>query len=179
MATQAARQAEFARREQELAAAERPLLAALATVGVAVSSVWDLVNSKVEYPEAVPVLLRHLTADYPAAIRSAIARALVTPTARARWTELVELFRRESNVQVREALAIAVNSLAGPEHFEGLVGLVRDRSLGPDRAMFADGIGNFRHDAVVEILRELASDPDVAVATWRKSGRCRETEVER
>ena len=47
-----------------------------ASVGWDVSSVWDLVNIDDAYPEALPVLVRHLGRPYPAVIRDGMIYGL-------------------------------------------------------------------------------------------------------
>lgn len=47
-------------RVQELHDAERPIVADLRRAGVDVDSVWDLVNTSAPYPNALPVLVKHL-----------------------------------------------------------------------------------------------------------------------
>jgi hypothetical protein len=56
-ATEDAERDERARRLRE---AERPIVDDLKRAGVSVSSVRDLVNTSVPYPDALPILLAHL-----------------------------------------------------------------------------------------------------------------------
>ncbi|MFZ5501066.1 MAG: hypothetical protein ACOY58_04040 [Candidatus Micrarchaeota archaeon] len=73
---------EMERRLAKLAEIEKPLVADLASAGWPVNSVWDLVNSSLSYPEAIPVLLRHLKIPYTFGVREGIARALTVKEAR-------------------------------------------------------------------------------------------------
>lgn len=43
---------------------EEPVVQALRKAGVHVDSVWDLVNTSVPYPDAIPVLLEHVQRPY-------------------------------------------------------------------------------------------------------------------
>ena len=61
--------------EDELRRSEEPLVEALREVGVSVTSVWDLVNTREPYPNALPVLIKHLTGDYHPKVLANIARA--------------------------------------------------------------------------------------------------------
>src|SRR4030088_3102473 len=94
-----ARKQERDQRLREQAAAyrkaEAPLVAYSNRAGVAVQSVWDLVNTKEPYPAAVPVLLEHLRRPYPERVREGIARALAVPEARIGWDILLQAFREE------------------------------------------------------------------------------------
>lgn len=95
-----ARQQERDRRLQEQAAAyrkaEAPLVEGLNRArGVAVQSVWDLVNTKAPYPAAVSILLEHLMRPYPERVREGIARALAVPEAGIGWAILLRHFERK------------------------------------------------------------------------------------
>src|SRR5262245_53969233 len=59
--------------------AETPIVEGLRAIGLKVDSVWDLVNTSVPYPEAIPVLLAHLQREYPDRVREGVARALAVP----------------------------------------------------------------------------------------------------
>jgi hypothetical protein len=52
------------------------LVEALNDSSLAVKSVWDLVNTKRAYTEAIAILVAHLEHQYPYRIREGIARAL-------------------------------------------------------------------------------------------------------
>jgi hypothetical protein len=68
--------------EREMDPEEKPLLADLASVGIQVESVWDLVNAKWDYPAAIPILAAHLQQVRHPRVREGIARALTVPEAR-------------------------------------------------------------------------------------------------
>jgi hypothetical protein len=106
-----ARNPEFMRRRQEQEArtqqcldqmhrAEIPLIDALAEAGVRVTSVWDLVNTGAQYPDALPILFDHLHRPYPDSVRTGIARALAVPEARKWWKPVLELFRANHETKV-------------------------------------------------------------------------------
>jgi hypothetical protein len=68
-------------RREEIAPEQSPLLADLTAAGIKVDSVWDLVNAKWPYPEAIPVLVDHLQRVRHAVLREGIGRALTVPEA--------------------------------------------------------------------------------------------------
>lgn len=82
MRMKAEREKALAQREAELSLVEAPLIADLASVGVNVHSVYDLVNTASPYGHAIPVLLDHLRRQYPDVIREGIARALAVRQAK-------------------------------------------------------------------------------------------------
>jgi hypothetical protein len=69
-------------RREELRPEQTPLLVQLASVGIKVDSVWDLVNAKWSYPAAIPVLSAHLQRVHHPLLREGIVRALTVPEAR-------------------------------------------------------------------------------------------------
>lgn len=54
---------------------ERPLMDELAEVGIN-AEVWDLVNTSAGYPEAIPILVKHLSMPYNRDIKEGVVRAL-------------------------------------------------------------------------------------------------------
>ena len=73
----AARDAERRERVQGLRLAEQPIVQDLRNAGCEVSSVWDLVNTSVPYPDALPVLLAHLQhGGYPDRVMESMGRAM-------------------------------------------------------------------------------------------------------
>src|ERR1017187_5714225 len=74
--------AELARLDALYRDAEAPLVRDLASLGVHVWTVWDLVNGPNSYDVAIPLLLDHLRRPYPDAISAGIARALGIPATR-------------------------------------------------------------------------------------------------
>lgn len=154
------RDAEFARRELELRMAEEPIVKDLAAVGRKVESVWDLVNTTESYPEAVPILVRHLRGDYPDRILEGIARALVVPESGGRFTELVDAFSETKDANLQWALHLAIAAAARSEHLDTLVTLVRDPVFGRNRVMFAARLARDQRRGRVTLV-DLQDDPDI------------------
>jgi hypothetical protein len=113
VAQNAAREAKRAEAEAQFRIEEDPIITDLAAAGFEVGSVWDLVNTNERYPNAIPVLLQHLTKPYHVRIREGVIRALTTPDARGVAAEaiLAEL-RQEQDSEVRWALANALTVAA-------------------------------------------------------------------
>jgi hypothetical protein len=79
---EAEHKAAIEQRREELRPEQAPLLADLASVGIEVDSVWDLVNAKWSYPAAIPVLCAYLQRVRHPLLREGIIRALTVPEAR-------------------------------------------------------------------------------------------------
>src|SRR6266540_6440176 len=86
--------AEREARVWELREAEKPIVEDLRRAGVDVSSVWDLVNTSVPYPDALPVLLEHLQrGGYPDKVMEGLATALAVRPASFAWENLRDLYQ--------------------------------------------------------------------------------------
>ncbi|MGB7158059.1 MAG: hypothetical protein WBD40_08330 [Tepidisphaeraceae bacterium] len=129
--------AEKAKRRAELEAMfdadEQPLVAALTSVGQAVTSVWDFVNTSASYPDAIPVLAEHLQRPYHFRTREGIARALSVkeargPAARVVLKELKKMTdaRDAGEGAYRFALANALVTIGDSAMQEDVVQMIND-----------------------------------------------------
>jgi hypothetical protein len=92
------------RRQDEAALVEELRLA-----GLEVSSVYDLVNTASPYPDAIPILIRHLELPHEKIIREGIIRALTIKNAGNEVeTALLHHFEKESESEVRWVIANAL-----------------------------------------------------------------------
>ena len=148
-------------RELEYARAGEPLVADLRSVGYDVDSVWDLVNIRDDYPDALPVLVRHLVKPYPPVIRDGIARALAVGRALFAWDLLYSLYLSEPDRGVKDGLATALSAMVDRTHLAELLGLLRDRRHGPSRILLLRGVTRLRDPRGAAAIEELADDPDL------------------
>lgn len=145
--------------------AENPLVKDLQDAGAQISSVWDLVNTKVPYPRLLPILFAHFDRPYPDRIREGIARALATPESRLLWDELVDRYLAESDSEanrVKWALHLAISAAADATVLDTLIRLACDRRHGRNRALFIDALDRINDPRAKATLEELANDPDLA-----------------
>ena len=153
---------------------EAHLLADLRNVGWDLNSVWDLVNTREPYPEAVPVLLKHLGRDYSDPIRDGIARALGVRAARYAWPELIAHWRTApEGTRTKDGLGVAVACAALPEDVPALIDLAYDTSLGSSRIFLLRPLMRSRNPKAREALEALADDPQLEkeIAAWKKRRR--------
>jgi HEAT repeat protein len=158
------REEERQRKVSEWRKAEIPIIEALRSRGFEVKSVWDLVNTKRRYPDAVPVLLEHLSQSYPERVREGIARALAVPEARSGWQILLETFRRETDtttVGVKWALALALGATGTDEVLDDVFALLRDKSLGENRVPLLQILCRSNDPRSFELLNELKDDESI------------------
>jgi hypothetical protein len=163
-----------ARRKEEI-----PLVADLRKIGLPVRSVWDLVGMARPYPEAVPILLDHLTKPYSDRIAEGIARALAVPDARNAWQLLVSEYvkapweRNGVRVGAKDGLAVALAATVTNDTMSELIVLAKDRSHGPSRLLLLRSLRKSNSPAVLRAIEELRNDPDLSkeIAAWTRRSR--------
>jgi hypothetical protein len=154
----------LAKKQSELAYSERPILLDLEKAGYSVESVWDFVNRANDYQTAVPILFAHLKSQYPSAIRDGLARALATPQSNFLISEFIQLLLVETDLRVRDSLAIAVSQAATFADLDLLLKLAHDRSIGASRILLLNGIERFAAqdaDKILKSLRALREEADL------------------
>lgn len=148
------------KREDEYRRAEAPLVDELRAAGYQVESAWDLVNTAVRYPTALPILLDHLQRPYPPAVREGIARALAVREARFGWEILVRLFREEQEERVSDGLACAIAEAADDDVIGDVIELVRDpRHTG--RVLLLSALERSADPRARATLMDLGTDPEL------------------
>jgi hypothetical protein len=173
----AAREREESERQARMAAwrkAEEPLVQELQRAGYSVESAWDLVNTATPYPDALPVLLRHLDRPYPDRVREGIARALaVRGDAQFAWPRLVELYEREPpGTNAKDGLAVALAAISDRSTLDELIALAENQRHGESRVLLIRGLTRSRQASARAAVERLQSDPDVGLeARGRVSAR--------
>jgi tetratricopeptide (TPR) repeat protein len=162
-AAQAKQESELAEQEERYAEAEAPLVQALAEVGVEVESVWDLVNTRDDYSEAIPVLEEHLKDDsYPDRIREGIARALSFRKAAPAWPTIVDLYRSTTDsFDLQQGLAVAMAGTVTDETVDELVAEAGREEHGESRLLLLLGLKRLKSAAAKEALESFVDDPDL------------------
>lgn len=146
---------------------EAPLVREVSDAGLEINSVWDLVNTREPYPEAIPVLLRHLKRrDYHPAIREGIARALTVKSYPEILPAMIESFREDPDPIVngpKWAKGNAIEVLFDDRHVEEIVELARDPTHGEARDMLVYALGKSKSPFADEVLQELLADPQLEI----------------
>lgn len=171
-------------RSARLKVEEAPILRDLREVGLDVGSLWDFVNVSYKYPEAIPVLLKHLTLPYSDRTREGIARSLAVPELRTHsaWPILVEQYRiapmgkgivapgdkKEYRLGARDGLACALSVAVTDETLSELIALAKDRTNGDSRVLLLPALRSSKSVLAKQALKELADDPELAkeIASW-------------
>ena len=155
--------------------AESPLLDELRAVGVNVRTAWDLREWQKPYRSAIPILIKHLTRDYPANVRKGIAMALARKWARElAWEELIKIYSMEPNLsgpapegeigapdEPKAQMAVSISEMAKPEDLHELIELLENTKNGVSRVLLVRKVARSRSQYAFETLARLSSDPDL------------------
>lgn len=162
-------------RAQVLRNAEQPIISDLRAAGVDVSSVWDLVNTAVPYPNALPILLEHLErGGYPDRVMESMARALAVKPAVFAWDRLLRLYLQANGSREVMGLGVALRAIAKKEHVDTLIGLVKDEARGETRGLFIGPILRYGGERGLQVIESLRNDALVgkeATALLKRRGR--------
>lgn len=139
----------------------------LASVGVKVGSVWDLVQRRDRYDAALPVLIQHLETSNDRSEVEGIARALTARWASSAVPALVRQFPRwvdgpESKPRhTGWAIGNAINQAWREDQLDDVLALAAEPAYGSDRAMIVDGLWRAKRPEARELLEALLDDDSV------------------
>lgn len=111
---------------------ERDLINALQHVGVVVESVWDLVNRREAYPDAILILVAALQRPYSAKIREGIVRALTVKEARGQAGAPILTMLRETPLDQEDFRWVLANALTRASTADMLEALTETMSAEQD-----------------------------------------------
>jgi len=157
-------EAERQKRVAQWRKAEKPLVDELNAKGLAVATVWDLVNSKIRYSAVIPILLSHLTRPYPERVREGIARSLAVPESIVGWKILLNAFRDEKNYSTtgpKWALALALGAAGTDDVLDDIFPLLQDKDLGRNRVPLLPMLGRSRNPQARVVLNALQDDETI------------------
>ena len=142
---------------------------ALQETGLAVESVYDLVNSPRPYPQAIPVLLRLLGDVEDDRTKEGIVRALGVKEARGvAAPALIEEFKRidpeqtGSRQDLKWAIGNALSVVMDETVFDDVAQLLRDKRHGDAREMLVLGVARLKDRRSEGLLMQLLDDDELA-----------------
>jgi hypothetical protein len=148
---------------------EQPLVEDLRSAGFDVESVWDLFNRKEPwrrdvpipaYPEAIPLLLRHLRRPYHFSVREGIVRALTAREGRIAFDSLVEEFlrTRDSGAEERARAVELVAAQVKDLYSRGEIERITAANWESFRAALANAVATHARKEHAAVIRELLED---------------------
>ena len=151
--------------------------AALEQVGVEISDIWDLVNSRATPKPAVDTLIGLLTEIEDPKIKEGIVRALADRKARGIAVRplLEAMGESHGNRSLCWAIGNTLSVLVQPsdEVFEELEALIVDSDLGAGRQMLTDALVKVRHPRAVEVLLSILNQEEMTGHAINALGRLR------
>lgn len=149
----------------EMRRAEKPLVDALRSAGISVHSVWDLANTRAQYPDALPILFEHLQRPYPDLVLRGIAWALAVPASKKWWKALLQMFQAnpETTINgVKTALAGMLAAAADDDVMGDVIALVLDPKHGEHRIMLLQTLRDSARPEAHAALQGATGDPELA-----------------
>jgi hypothetical protein len=151
--------------KEELNNETRELLNQLKAAGLNVTSVWDLVNTKSSYPEAIDILLNHLRKKYHHKNKEGIIRALAVKEAKGKATSLLidEYYKTPKDEKsLRWAIGNTIFTIITQQDLDKILPIVQDKDNGESRQMFVASLGKIKSDRAEDTLIELLDDNEVS-----------------
>lgn len=158
------------------------LVRALRDVGLDVGSVYDLVNTRDPYPEAMPVLLDHLPRVRHPRMTEGIARALgvreAGPPAAETLLRTFEGYQTPTKGEehAKWAIANALSTVADDSVFAQVAVVLQEPAHGGARSGMVAALANMRRhrEEAVELLLRLVHDEALATQAMITLGEMRE-----
>ena len=150
--------------EAEAAKETQGLQDELKNVGVYIYTVWDLVNTRKPYPQAIDILIDHLNEDYDEGNIEGIVRALTVKEAKGKATQaLIKKYGETPKVKdnLRWVIGNAIATVMTLKDVDWIYQTVLDRSNGGSRSQLVYALGTVKTEKSEDILISLLDDPDV------------------
>lgn len=137
----------------------------LAKVGIVVNSIYDLVNSKESYPEAISVLIKLMDEDFDdLREKEGVVRALAVKEAKGKAnTVLISEYLKTSEKMnsYRWAVGNTIGLIMTKDDVNTILSIVQDVSNGTSRQMLVMALGRVKSEEVENVLITLLDDDDV------------------
>ena len=168
------REQELERRnfDELLSKDEAELVQELNQSGHDVESVWDFVNTSQPYPNAIPILIDHLSKNHHPRIREGIVRALTVKEARGVATNaLIKEYKEstdESEGGYKWVVANALTVTFNESSTENIAGLAINSKHTSSRILLGGILDKLNNEAAQNALEKLSIDDDPKVAARAK-----------
>lgn len=151
--------------ELELGKEISELIFELSKKGIHISTIWDLVNTKKPYPEAIDILIDHLNKNYHEKNIEGIVRALTVKEAKGKATStLIKQFEnipKEKN-NLRWIVGNAIANVMTLKDVNWIYSIVLDKNNGSSRGQLVYCLGNIKSEKSEDVLISLLEDVEVA-----------------
>ncbi len=139
-----------------------PVVNALQAAGFPVGTIADLFNKKLNYRNAIPILVEWLPRVSNRDVKEDIVRALSVKWAVAAGPLLVAEFRRAADdLGLGWAIGSALETIANDEIADALLELAMNPAYGRAREMVVLGLAKLKDERVGSVLLNLLGDDEV------------------
>ncbi len=140
------------------------LINELETVGIFITSVWDLVNERKKYPEAIDVLLKYLPLATHEKNKEGIVRALTVKEAKGKASSvLIKEYDSTSKNKdmLRWIIGNAIATVMTSQDIDWLISTVTDKTNGGSREQLVKALGTVKSQEAIDVLNNLLNDQEV------------------
>jgi HEAT repeat protein len=135
--------------------------------GIKFENVWDMVNTKEKYPEAIDILVKYIPKEFHVKNREGIFRALTVIEARGKANSaLLKEYNRIPNKynHLRWVIGNAINTIVLKEDVPSILKIITDKANGSSRKRFVSALGKIGslNKETEDVLIELLMDDEVA-----------------
>lgn len=138
----------------------------LRDIGVLTNDIWDFVNTSESYPEAIPLLIKHLEKPYHKRNKEGIVRALAVKEAKGIACQaIINEYNRsdKSDFHYCWTFGNTMNVVINKDYLDQVISIVENPENGESREMFVMALGKFKNNKVREVLFKLLNDKDELV----------------
>lgn len=134
--------------------------------GISITSIFDLVNGRATYTQAIPVLISFVKSGLrDPLIMEGVVRALTIKEAKGSANEpLLELFNRTSktDTSLRWAIGNAFKTILLPQDKGSILQIIKDKENGVSRQEFVSCLAKIKSSEADDLLVTLLDDADVS-----------------
>jgi hypothetical protein len=144
----------------------KDLIYELKNAGIIITSIWDLVNTKKPYPEAIDILIKHVPVHYHDKNREGIFRALTVKEAKRKANAaLIAEYKKipTEKDNLRWVIGNAIYVIVVPNDIESILPIVEDKQNGMSRYRFVLALGKVKSEKGENALIELLDDYEMSL----------------
>lgn len=157
---------------QEYHKVAAPVLRELVEAGFSISYIGELRHKRMNYKDAIPILMRWLPPIGDKHVKEDIVRTLTVKWAKPQAASLlIKEYKRATNHSLKWTIGNALETVADDSVFDEIVSLVQDKKHGSAREMLAMALGKMKNPKAVDIAIDLLNDDEVvghAIIALRK-----------
>jgi len=160
--------------EKELHNEEIELIKELNLIGINISSVWELVNTKEKYLNAIPILLKHIQKNYHEKNKEGIVRALAVKEAIGIASPvLIAEYHRvpKDKMLLRWVIGNTIYTTITDNDIESVLSIVQEKENGISRQMFVAALVKVKSEKAEDVLIKLLDDEEVVSHALEALGR--------